>query len=342
MSDRSLPDDLDRVDQALRERLSWYPVAKKEFKDAIRSNGLLFLSVVFTVFFVMPAAGALYFDLNLTRQGQELGMQLLISQGYTNVVTLFVPIVAIFAGYAAITKERTSGSLKLLLSLPHSRKDVIVGKVVGRSITVAVPLIAALVLTALFLVVSELSFKPELFAMFSLYTLGFAVVFVAIAVSISGAVKKSLYAALANFLAYFYFTFTWNLLANEFGKLLANDLGVTGTLRWNIVLFAKLVNPSQAYKTLIRSMTNEGAGATLRARYSMFSQSPEDMKTICGDVLQGNATTVEGPFGPRAVCEEGARTLPVYFSDPAVFLYIFLWIGLAALLSYYTFNLVDL
>jgi len=59
-------------------------------------------------------------------------MQLLIRVIYLNIVTLFLPLVAIFAGYAAISKERTGGSLKLLLSLPHSRKDVIIGKVVGR------------------------------------------------------------------------------------------------------------------------------------------------------------------------------------------------------------------
>lgn len=337
--DGEVPESLDR---RLRETFTWYPVAKKDFKDAIRSRGLLLLSVVFLVFFAFPVVGQLYLNLNLARGLREVGMQLLISGLYTNLVTFLLPIVAIFAGYAAVTKERTSGSLKLLLSLPFSRRDVIVGKVVGRSAVVGVSLAVAFALTALLLAATQLTFKPELYGLFALYTMVFAIVFVAIVVSISGAVPSSRISGIVTFFVYFYFTFTWNSLANFIGSLLSDYAGVQGSLRWHLVLFLKLFNPNQAYKTLTNSMLSNNPNGALSARFGMFSQGKTQMRTICTDVLRGNATEVPGFFGNRTVCQETANAVPFYFSDAAVFVYLLAWIVVAAAISYYTFNRYDL
>lgn len=43
--------------------------------------------------------------------------------------------------YGAILHERNSGSIRFLLGLPNSRRDIVVGKFLGRSGTVAVPLV---------------------------------------------------------------------------------------------------------------------------------------------------------------------------------------------------------
>jgi ABC-2 type transport system permease protein len=334
-------DPLADLDRTLRETFGWYTVAKKEFRDAIRSRGLWLLGLLFTTAFIAPVALALYFDVGMNPRGQGLGMQLLLSQVYLNMVTFLLPIVAIFVGYAAIAKERTSGSLKLLLSLPHSRRDVIVGKVLGRCAVLGVPLVASLALTAVFLAASRLTFKPQLFAMFSLFTVVFAVVFVAIVVSISGALRKSLWAGAASFVVYFYFTFLWNSAANGVGQLLRNDLGVTGAIGWHAVLLLKLINPNQAYKTLVSSMLSEADAPALVARFQMFNQGGEASRTICSQVLNGSPQAQQGPFGTFVTCS-GNGSLPFYYSDPAVVAFMLLWIGVAAAVSYYTFNLADL
>ncbi|MFB6308896.1 MAG: ABC transporter permease subunit [Haloarculaceae archaeon] len=343
-SGRDMGEDIDTINELLVERISWYPVAKKEFQDTIRSRGFLLLSLVFSVFFIMPAAGALYLGLDLGPRLQKVETQLLISTVYLNIVTVFVPIVTIFVGYAAIARERTSGSLKLLLSQPYTRRDVVIGKVAGRALVVAVPLALAFLLTGLFIVASELTFKPEMYGLFVLFSTGFAVVFVSIAVSISGAVSTSFRSAVASVFVYFYFTFAWNSLANGLGNLLSNQLAVPDGVRWHVVLFTKLINPSQAYKTLMNSMLGDGANAARSARYGMFSQDPQQMRTICTGLLNGNATIQRGLLGNRTVCAEPAAGtgIPAYFSDPAVFLYLLLWIGVAATISYYTFDRFDL
>jgi ABC-2 type transport system permease protein len=335
-------DPLADLDRALRHTFGWYTVGKKEFKDAIRSKGLWLLGLLFTTAFIAPVALALYFDVGMSPRGQGLGMQLLLSQVYLNTVTFLLPIVAIFVGFASIAKERTSGSLKLLLSLPHSRRDVIIGKVVGRCSVLGVPLVASLALTAAFLAASQLTFKPGLFALFSLVTVVFAVVFVAIVVSISGALSKSLWSGAASFVVYFYFTFLWNAAANGVGQLLSNELGVTGAIRWHAVLLLKLINPNQAYKTLVNSMLAEGSAPALGARYRMFNQGADASRTICNQVLSGSAQTQQTQFGEFVTCGGGSGSLPLYYSDAAVVVFMLLWVGVAAGISYYTFNLADL
>ena len=337
---------LSGVDQTLKDTFGWYTVSKKEFRDAIRSKGLWLLGLIFTSAFISPVALALYFDIGQQQQRiQQEGMQALISSVYLDMVTILLPIVAIFLGYAAISKERTSGSLKLLLSLPHSRRDVIIGKVIGRAGVLGVPLVGSLAITAVSLAVSRITFKPELFGLFSLFTVVFALVFVSITVSISGVFKKSSWSGVANFLVYFFFTFLWNALANGLGDTLQNDLGVTGAIRWHIVLLMKLVNPNQAYKTLVNSMLSESSTPELSARLAMFGRGAE-RETICTGVLNGSWGTRQVRVGEQVaqvpVCEGGNTPVPFFYSDPAVLVFMLVWVGIAAAVSYYTFNVVDL
>jgi ABC-2 type transport system permease protein len=344
-----LGERLEPVDRVMKDQFSWYVVAKKEFQDAIRSMGLWVLGLLFTALFVLPPAGALYFGFELSSGVEEVGMQVLIKFVYKEMVTVFVPIITIFVGYGAITKERESGSLKLLLSLPHSRRDVILGKVFGRCAVVAVPLLVAFGLTALFLAIAGVTVKFGMFALFTLYTVGLALVFVAIAVSISGAFSRNLYSLVANFLVYFYFTFGWNAIANAFASGLQDHLGISGSLRWHLVLVLKLLNPSQAYKTIVDSMIIEGENAARQARMDMFTTGgllgqgrPWDEADICTQVLDGKAVLVRGLFQETINCQAAGTSLPFYISDPAVFVYLLLWIGIAAFVSYRTFTLADL
>ncbi|WP_275039302.1 ABC transporter permease subunit [Halorubrum californiense] len=53
-----------------------------------------------------------------------------------------LPIIALFLAKGAITGERQSGSIRLLLSLPPSRRDILFGKLIGR---MSLMLVAALV-----------------------------------------------------------------------------------------------------------------------------------------------------------------------------------------------------
>ncbi|PSP33518.1 hypothetical protein BRC64_03440 [Halobacteriales archaeon QH_10_67_22] len=334
------------LDEALRQQFTWYAVAKKEFQDAVRSKGLWVLSLVFGLLFVFPAARIWWEQRDsageLDARAADVGMQFFISQFYLDTVTLVMSIVVLFVGYAALTKEKESGSLKFLLSLPFSRRDVIVGKVLGRAAVVAVPGAIGFGLTALFFALSPFTFKFGVFLWFVLFSLVLVVVISAIAVSISGAVSRNLYSLAGCAVAYIYLNFSWNLVVNWLGSRFSDTVGLSGPGRWQIVLFLKLLNPMQAYKTLTNSMLGESENTAQSARFAMFSQGEQDMQTICADVLNGQPEVQPGFFGNQTVCQGGAGGVPFYFSDAAVFVYLLAWVGVAAAVSYYTFDQVDL
>jgi len=392
---------LRKVDRALHGQFNWYPVAKKDFKDALRSRGLWVLAAIFTVVFIAPIAVRLYLDgIGPSPPDGGLGTRAIIELIYLDLVTLFLPLVTIFVGVAALTKEKSSGSLKLLLSLPFSRRSVLLGKVFGRCAVVAVPFLIATSITAVFIAASTVNLNFEMYALFMLFSLIFALVMVSIAVSISGAVSTTLRSVLVNALFYIYVSFGWNSLANGVGNFMFNDLGVSRAVRWNTVLFLKLLSPTQAYKTLVNSMLtrfSKPVQPSLQrfadqwnldlaqlspqqySRYNLFNVqgsffSPglpaADKQTLCEGVVGGtyknvtlssnnqtqtitastngqtqtftNVGNITANQTQVSTFCTGGSDLPFYLSDPAVVVFLLAWVGVAAAISYYTFDRVDL
>ena len=392
---------LGKVDRALHGQFNWYPVAKKDFKDALRSRGLWVLAAIFTVVFIAPIAVRLYLDgIGPSPPDGGLGTRAIIELIYLDLVTLFLPLVTIFVGVAALTKEKSSGSLKLLLSLPFSRRSVLLGKVFGRCAVVAVPFLIATSITAVFIAASTVNLNFEMYALFMLFSLIFALVMVSIAVSISGAVSTTLRSVIVNALFYIYVSFGWNSLANGVGKFMFNDLGVSRAVRWNTVLFLKLLSPTQAYKTLVNSMLTRFSkpvqpglqrfadqwnldlaqlSPQQYSRYNLFNVqgsffSPglpaADKQTLCEGVVGGtyknvtlssnnqtqtitastngqtqtftNVGNITANQTQVSTFCTGGSDLPFYLSDPAVVVFLLAWVGVAAAISYYTFDRVDL
>lgn len=120
--------------------MSWQVVAKKDFRDAVRSRAFLGLSAIFLLLVVGIAV--LYSSLDEIggTDPDALGLIFFVASS----IGTFVSVAAIVVCYRAIAGERESGSVKLLLSLPHTRRDVLLGKVIGRTAVLAVPIVVAL------------------------------------------------------------------------------------------------------------------------------------------------------------------------------------------------------
>ena len=111
--------------------VTWRDVARKDFEDAARSKLLWGLIAVFVAFLVMSLLSAeeLFPDAVTVDAATALSGVAMLAQ-------LFVPGIELVAGYMAVVGERRSGSLRVLLSYPFSRFDVVAGKLVGRSLVV--------------------------------------------------------------------------------------------------------------------------------------------------------------------------------------------------------------
>ncbi|MFC7174984.1 ABC transporter permease [Haloplanus litoreus] len=111
----------------------WLTIARKEFADALRSRMIWGIVVIIAVMTSLSAG------ISLLIPDVEGGAEMAIG-GASQFAGLLVPIMALIAAYLAIAGERESGSLKVILGLPPSRGEVLLGKFLGRSGVVAIGL----------------------------------------------------------------------------------------------------------------------------------------------------------------------------------------------------------
>jgi ABC-2 type transport system permease protein len=301
--------------------VTWPAVARKDFEDAIRSRWLWGLSVVFVLVFSFPAAARLY-------SGDLGGPQ--GSSGIVQVVIFFmkeatavlVPLTAVVVTYAAVTRERESGTMKLLLSLPHSRADVVAGKLLGRSAVIVAPVLLGFLVSILLLLPGSSALDWLTYVQFALLTALLGTVFVGIAVGISAAADSDRQAILGSGGAFALFWFGWDFLTSRFvdGAIaLLADAGVevSTATRFETVLLLKLFNPIAAYQTLVDSLFM----STLAARSQMF-----------GFLIFGNSAAQEA-LGP---------SLSVVYGDAFTLLYMVTWLVAPVAAGIVAFRSADL
>jgi len=190
-------------------------VARKDLADAGRSKALWAVTVL--VLFTTAGITALVGMASDQPTGEvfQLAFQLAV---------LTLPIVALVLAKGAITGERESGSLRVLLSLPPSRYDVLLGKFLGRT---ALMLVATLVggLATGLVVLTILGGTVGSLASYIGFLGLMSVVFVAIGVGISAASASDSRATAAAVGAYMILVALWNLVqgAIQYG---ATELGL--------------------------------------------------------------------------------------------------------------------
>lgn len=101
-------------------------IAGKEFRDRLRNRWVLAVAAVFTAFALVIA----YFG--AAQQGAVglRGIDVTIAS-LVSLVIYLVPLIALILGYDAIVAERERGSLDLLLSMPITRLELLLGKFAG-------------------------------------------------------------------------------------------------------------------------------------------------------------------------------------------------------------------
>lgn len=223
--------------------MSWTVVARKDFQDAIRSKGLIALTILFVLFCAGMAYLYTVIGVNDPQAADVIGfVSFLLAPS-----TILVPITGLIVGYKAIAGERESGSIKLLLGLPHTRQDVVVGKVLGRGAVVTVSILAGFLVGAVVVLALYGSFSVSNFALFTVLTVLLALAFVSIAVGISAATGSTNKAVIAVFGFFVLFQFAWNQIPNLLNYLVNGSYQfANGTPDW-YYLFTR-INPSSAYQ----------------------------------------------------------------------------------------------
>lgn len=234
--------------------MSWQAVARKDFEDAVRSWWLLGL----TTLFVLLTSGVAY----VVRPGGggTFSSNAILGAISGTLVTTLIPLIALIMAYSAVVGERESGSLKLLLSLPHSRADVVFGKVLGRSVAIAAPILVGFILPALLLAVGPLQFDAGSYVGYILLTAFLGTVFVGIAVGFSAAMRSQQLATAGAMGLYLLFVPLWGAVQFPLQIYLQLSGGVPGWVPLTgqeIFRMIRLLNPTGSFKILSGAFLND-------------------------------------------------------------------------------------
>ena len=300
--------------------MTWEVVARKDFQDAVRSQWLWALSALFVTVLALPPA-LIIADVIQVGGGEGLNTDLFVFL-MRDTMTLLVPIIAVVLAYASVTGERDSGTLKLLLSLPHSRRDVVAGKALGRGAVMVLPVLAGFVVAAVVFLATPVSLNAGPFFAFALLSAVIGIVFVAIAVGVSAGAETSRGSMIGAVGVYVVFTLFWNQFTNGVIRLLTDHAGLEGAARVKLHLFLKVLNPTQAYKTLVARLFTDGAVA---ARVNL----------VGGGGLQGQ-------LNAQLYAQALGDSVPFYLSDPFVALLLIAWLVAAPAAGFYLFREADL
>jgi ABC-2 type transport system permease protein len=306
--------------------MSWQAVAQKDFEDAIRSRWLWGLSAFFLLFF--GGTTALFYVYVAGPDANSDSLFGLFASGflsfsYTGFLAFALAFIALITSYGAIVDERESGTLKLLLSLPHDRRDVVAGKIAGRSAVVVIPALVGFLIALVALLATGTRIVPGHFFPQIALTALLAVAFVSIGVGVSASADSGRQATLGTLGLYFLFALLWSFVARGFPQLLTEVAKrlpglepLSGALTVKLRLFVKYLNPLRAYETLVAEVY---FGDPIQARL----------------VKEGLFTQMQA----QQVLQDG---LPVYLTGPFIFAVLLAWIVVPPVLGYWGFRDQDL
>jgi ABC-2 type transport system permease protein len=306
--------------------MSWQAVARKEFRDAIRSRWLHGSTLFFALF--LGGAAALFFGVLIGPENRQVSNLFgffanlgVFSFSFPGLLALVLGFIALSTSYGSITGERETGSIKLLLSLPNSRLDAVVGKFLGRSAVVVAALLVGFLFVFVVLIATGTRLQLGSFVPQVALTALLGMAFVSVGLGISALAGSNREATLATMGLYLVFAVLWGSVSEGIPKLInytADQVGAGGVselTRVKLGVFLKYLNPLKAYETLAAELYYGPARARLVS--ATFGE-----QTALGPVLQ--------------------ESIPVYFSGGFLFVVLLAWIALPVAVGYWAFDRDDL
>jgi Cu-processing system permease protein len=214
-------------------------IAGKEFHDRVRNRWVLAVTAVFTVFALVIA----YFG--AAQQGAVGFRSIDVTiASLVSLVIYLLPLIALILGFDAIVGERERGSLDLLLSMPITRFELLLGKFLGLSAALTASTVLGFGLVGVLL-----AFKMPAVAlfhyagfMFSSVLLGMAFLSMAVLVSVlAGDRTRASGAAIA---LWFFYVLVFDLL------LLGGLVVSGGQVGADLFPYLLLLNPADIFRVL--------------------------------------------------------------------------------------------
>lgn len=214
-------------------------IAGKEFHDRIRNRWVLAVTIVFTAFALVIA----YFG--AAQQGAVgfRGIEVTIAS-LVSLVIYLLPLIALILGFDAIVGERERGSLDLLLSMPITRLELLLGKFAGLSAALACSTLIGFGLVGALLAAKMPAAGLYHYAGFMLSSVLLGMAFLSLAVMVSVFAQDRTRASGAAIALWFFFVLVFDLLL--LGGLVVSG-GAFGT---DLFPYLLLFNPADIFRIL--------------------------------------------------------------------------------------------
>ena len=214
-------------------------IAAKEFWDRIRNRWVLAVALVFTIFALSIAYFGSAQQGTVGFRGIEVTIASLVS-----LVIYLVPLIALILGYDAIVGERERGSLDLLLSMPITRFELLLGKFLGLSAALAFSTLIGFGSVGLLLAYKLNMISLLHYGRFMLSAILMGMAFLSMAVMVSGIATERIRASGVAISLWFFFVLIFDLL------LLAILVTGGGKVGANVLPFLLFLNPADVFRIL--------------------------------------------------------------------------------------------
>ncbi len=214
-------------------------IAQKEFWDRIRNRWVLAVTAIF-IFFALVIA---YFGASQEGVVGFSSIELTIAS-LVSLAIYLVPLIALILGYDAIVGERERGSLDLLLALPITRFELLLGKYIGLSTALTFSIATGFGLVGLFL-----SYQIDLgalgqYAGFMLSTILMGMAFLSLSFLISVLATNKTIASGTAIALWFFYVLIYDLIL--LGVLVVTE----GQMGGDFFPFLLLLNPADIFRIL--------------------------------------------------------------------------------------------
>lgn len=221
-------------------------IVRKEYRELRRSYSLLVISIFFTLTGVFFAGIQWVPELGLREGTPTSTLALLNSLAQPG--TAFIPLLGLLAGYQAIAGERERGSLKLALSVPNSRREIVFGKFLGRFAVVAGAILTTSVAIGLIALTTYAYFDTKAFLLNTALTVAHGGVFVAISVGFSAWMSSRLRALVGTAFLYMLFLLVWDVILLFLQLLFIGPTLPKGSQLPNWIQVLNVLNPATAFQ----------------------------------------------------------------------------------------------
>ncbi|MDD5401396.1 MAG: ABC transporter permease subunit [Sulfurimonas sp.] len=218
-----------------------YLIAYLDLKESIRAKWFLVYSLVF------GGLIALFFIAGVT-ESQVMGFsglsRLLLM--YIQITIVILPIFILITTVRSISGDRDNHILEYMLSFPISLRQYYWGKIIGRFITVYLPVLFAMIIAIIFGFIKGAAIPWSIFFLYTGLLFSLSSAFLGIAFFISSFVKSSEVALGISF-------FVWIFLL-AFIDIALISLMMQQRLNEELIIFISMINPMELFRVAAISL----------------------------------------------------------------------------------------